>query len=405
MSQKDTKVENNELPDGYKLKKLGDLAQFINGRAFKPQEWEKEGLPIIRIQNLTNSSDHINYYSGDFDEKHLINNGDLLLAWSATLDVFIWNKSKAILNQHIFKVLPDENTISKKFLYYLLRNLIDKMKSHTHGSGMVHITKPKLLSLKVNIPSLIEQQNFVEKLDIQLKQIDLIKKEVKKQKNSINEFYRSFLQKQFINKEKWKSLKFGELFDTKYGISKKAVKDISKIKALRMNNISYDGELNTEDLTYLDLSKKEIEKHRLRKGDLLFNRTNSSELVGKTTVFNEDDLYVAVSYIVVATPKIKEINSNFVSFYLNAPEMKRYFYENCNKAISQSNFSASKLKEIYIPFPSENVQSEIVNKINLMKNKLEELKLDINTQVFATDYLSKSVLTEVFKQFKIIGEN
>ena len=61
-----------------KVKTLGSIATYINGRAFKPDEWEKEGLPIIRIQNLTDSNSSYNYSRQHFDEKFLVKNGDLL---------------------------------------------------------------------------------------------------------------------------------------------------------------------------------------------------------------------------------------------------------------------------------------------------------------------------------------
>ena len=96
---------------------LGDVADYINGRAFKPTEWESTGKPIIRIQNLTNSSTEINRTTGTFEEKYLVRSGDLLFAWSASLGAYIWNGENGWLNQHIFKVIPKEG-VSKKYLYY-----------------------------------------------------------------------------------------------------------------------------------------------------------------------------------------------------------------------------------------------------------------------------------------------
>lgn len=86
-------------------KKLGDIATFINGKAFKPSDWSNEGLPIIRIQNLTNSINDIHYYNGNIEDKYRITTGDILISWSATIDVFEWLNGDAVLNQHIFKVV------------------------------------------------------------------------------------------------------------------------------------------------------------------------------------------------------------------------------------------------------------------------------------------------------------
>ena len=87
---------------------LGTVATYINGRAFKPAEWETSGLPIIRIQNLTSSTTQVNYTTQRFEDKYLVHNGDLLFAWSASLGAHIWNGEDAWLNQHIFRVVPNE---------------------------------------------------------------------------------------------------------------------------------------------------------------------------------------------------------------------------------------------------------------------------------------------------------
>ena len=95
-----------ELPTGWGEAKLGDLANYINGRPFKPEEWEEKGRPIIRIQNLTKTNSKSNRFSGNVDEKYLIRDGDMMISWSATLGCFFHKGEESILNQHIFKVEP-----------------------------------------------------------------------------------------------------------------------------------------------------------------------------------------------------------------------------------------------------------------------------------------------------------
>ena len=396
-------IKKKELSEGWNVKKLGEIAKYINGRAFKPSEWDKKGLPIIRIQNLTSSSECTNYFSGEVEDKYIIKDGELLLAWSATLDVFIWNKGRAVLNQHIFKVIPNNNLTTKEFLFYLLKNQIEKIKSETHGSGMVHITKPKLLNLKILLPPLPIQQKIVSKLNKQMEQIEMMKKEAEKEIQNIINYYKSFLTKMYDDKS-WPKKKFGSLFYTRYGLSKASVNDPSKIKALRMNNISYEGGLDTNDICYLDLSQDELNKHRLQKSDIIFNRTNSAELVGKTTVFDIGGEYVAVSYLVVARKKDKNINSKFVSYFLNTPKMKKFFFENCDRAISQANFSASKLSEVEISTAPEPIQKEVVNKINKTKMELSKLNEFFTAQLESINQLPSSILNEVFGQYEIPEE-
>ena len=95
--------------------KLGDVATYINGYAFKPEDRGEEGLPIIRIQDLTGNAYDLGFYNGEYPEKIGINDGDVLISWSASLGVYVWNRGKALLNQHIFKVMFDKAEIDKNY--------------------------------------------------------------------------------------------------------------------------------------------------------------------------------------------------------------------------------------------------------------------------------------------------
>jgi type I restriction enzyme S subunit len=148
----------------WKTAKLIDHFDFINGKAFKPDDWGSEGLPIIRIQNLTGSTDSINYFDGPVDEKHMVRDGDFLLSWSATLDTFIWHGGDAVLNQHIFKVVPNSGTL-KMFGFHLITYEIGKLVSKVHGTSMKHITKKDLSKITSFFPTIPEQQQITRVLD------------------------------------------------------------------------------------------------------------------------------------------------------------------------------------------------------------------------------------------------
>ena len=79
-------------------KRLGDIASYINGYAFKPEQRGKKGLPIIRIQDLTGNAYDLGFYEGEYPKKIEINNGDVLISWSASLGVYIWDRGKSLLN-------------------------------------------------------------------------------------------------------------------------------------------------------------------------------------------------------------------------------------------------------------------------------------------------------------------
>ena len=166
--------------------KLGEVATFINGYAFKPQDWSSEGKEIIRIQNLTKTSKEINYYSGTIDKKYIIEDGDILISWSGTLGVFQWCGKSAVLNQHIFKVVFDKIDIDKSYFKYVVEKGLQDAVKHTHGSTMKHLTKKYFDNIMVSYTNLREQQRIASELDLlsklilrrqeQLKELNLLVK-------------------------------------------------------------------------------------------------------------------------------------------------------------------------------------------------------------------------------------
>ena len=151
---------SNDVPKDWTMRPLAFLADYHNGRAFKPDELSKEGLPVIRIAQINNPSAEYDHYSGsDISEKNLVRDGELLFSWSATLTALIWNRGDAILNQHIFKVVEKEG-VDKHYLHQLLANSIEALAEHSHGSTMKHIKKSVLSDYVVPVPKLLEQQKI-----------------------------------------------------------------------------------------------------------------------------------------------------------------------------------------------------------------------------------------------------
>jgi len=155
------KTEIGEIPEEWTRKKLSEVGKFINGYAFKPSDWKKSGIPIVRIQNLNDRQAKFNYFDGNIENKYILHDGDLLLSWSASLGVYLWKRGKAALNQHIFKVLPEEN-VDKLFLFYMLHKTIKTLKRHVHGSTMRHFKKRELDATAIALPPFPEQQKIAD---------------------------------------------------------------------------------------------------------------------------------------------------------------------------------------------------------------------------------------------------
>lgn len=148
------------------LSMLGDVAEFINGAAFKPEDWTETGLQIIRIQNLTDPTKPFNRTTRRIPEKLYVQPGDLLVSWSASLGVFEWQgPDVGLLNQHIFRVLPDEQKVDKRYLRYALEVALLDMQKHLHGATMMHVNRGEFLSTKLCLPSLPEQRRIAAILD------------------------------------------------------------------------------------------------------------------------------------------------------------------------------------------------------------------------------------------------
>ena len=161
-----------EMPEGWNCARMKQIGKYVNGYAFKPEDWGNSGKPIIRIQDLTGSNNSPNYYEGDIDEKYLIKNGDILVSWAATLDAFIWGKGEGWLNQHIFKAIPN-TSIQKDFFFWLLKVAMSHMNNdNKHGIVMQHLTLNVFGNFIIPIPPLAEQQRIAEFLDRKCAEVD-----------------------------------------------------------------------------------------------------------------------------------------------------------------------------------------------------------------------------------------
>lgn len=159
------------LPQGWMTAPIGDLCSLINGKAFKPADWAREGRPIIRIQNLNRPDAEYNYCDAEVDARFLVEPGELLFAWSGTpgtsFGAHIWNGPTAVLNQHIFRVRFDENLIEKEFFRRAINAKLEELINKAHGGvGLAHVTKGKFEATEVVLPPSAEQHRIVTKLDV-----------------------------------------------------------------------------------------------------------------------------------------------------------------------------------------------------------------------------------------------
>ena len=148
------------IPEGWNVRSFSDLAEFVNGFAFKPYHWLDEGLPIIKIKELKGgvTADTPRYHGADVDKKYFIENGAVLFSWSADLKAYVWAHGSALLNQHLFDVRPHE--VSPLFIFHALNARMDHFQARAQGTTMKHIKRSALNEVRTAIPPVEVREEF-----------------------------------------------------------------------------------------------------------------------------------------------------------------------------------------------------------------------------------------------------
>ena len=186
-------------------------------------------------------------------------------------------------------------------------------------------------------------------------------------------------------------LKLGKILsEIQYGISE-SLSEIGSIPILRMNNLQ-DGKLDLKDLKYYNPENGELDRFILMKGDVLFNRTNSFELVGKVSLFNVDGEYSFASYLIRLKADDTKLDSRFLNFYLNTPIGLAKIRKYRTPGVSQSNINAQNLKHIKIPLPNRNAQKDLMDKIE----SIEIGETQLTKKISSSKSLQKSLINQIF---------
>jgi type I restriction enzyme S subunit len=193
----------------WKTRQLGEILTLINGRAYNKDEEKDSGTPVLRIQNL-NGGNRWFYSDLQLPENKYCDEGDLLFAWSATFGPYIWWGSKVIYHYHIWKIECGPE-LDKKFAYYLLQHITDKVKSAGRGISMLHMTKSGMEAWSVQIPPLEEQKRIAAILD----QADTLRRQRQRALSRLNQLGQSIFYEMFgdvrKNSKAWPLHCFGEL--------------------------------------------------------------------------------------------------------------------------------------------------------------------------------------------------
>lgn len=285
-------------------------------------------------------------------------------------------------------LLPKSN-ILPEYLYYVVS--YKHLEKYFTGATIPHIYFKDYKNEKFNLDS----------LDMQKKIVDILSKceGIIKSRNRELELLDELVKARFVemfgdpvtNPMGWEFVTIREVVtEVRYGTSKPAVEN-GKYPYLRMNNLTVDGRLDLNDLKYIDIPKDEVEKCIVRKGDILFNRTNSIELVGKTAVFDLADDMVIAGYIIRVRLNEK-ILPEVLAQYMNLEVLKNIFRSMAKGAVNQANINAQELQNVKVYIPDMKLQKQFIE----VKNQIDKSKVAIKKSLDETQILFDSLMQKYF---------
>ena len=290
-----------------------------------------------------------------------------------------------------FKNLICSDAIYNEYLYFSLKSKTDYLNSLGRGATFKEISKSIVESIEIPLPEVNQQKEIAEKFKKLEQLISLRKQQLAK----LDELVKARFVEMFgtfpANPFRWDTGKIQDVVsDVRYGSSRPAVED-GKYPYLRMNNITYSGELDLRDTKRIDIPDSELDKCTVRRGDVLFNRTNSKELVGKTCVYNRDELMVLAGFVIRVRVN-ERIRSDVLSAFLNMDFSKRMLIGMCKTAIGQANINAKELQNIDLYIPPIELQDQFV----ALKNKIDQQKQTVQQSLEKLELLKKALMQEYF---------
>lgn len=383
------------------MARLGDVATYINGYAFKPDDWSDTGVPIIRIQDLTGNSYQTNRYNGTYDPKYEVNSGDVLISWSASLGVYIWEGETSVLNQHIFKVVFDKLPINKNYFVYQVEHILRKAQSEAHGATMKHLTKPVFVSLEFNLPSLDEQNRIAAILDKVTSLIALRKQQLAKLDELVKARFVEMFGDPVTNPMRWQEAKLLNHLDIISGYAFKS-EDFREagIPILRIGNIN-SGHFLPGNMVYWS-DDPLLEHYKMYPGDLVMSLTGTvgKDDYGNVCVLgNEFPEY----YLNQRNAKLllkPSVNTYYLSELLKFTEIKRQL-TGISRGVRQANISNKDILHLCVPIPPVELQQKFSNFV--FKTKLQKLTIQKSSDIL--DTLKKIIMQKYFNQQNMEGIN
>ena len=294
--------------------------------------------------------------------------GTVILSSRAPIGKVAIAGSEMYCNQG-FRNLICSDKINNRYLYWFLKGNTTFLNSLGRGATFKEISKKIVADIEINLSDKEQQKKVVENLERISGIIHMRKKELQKLDELVRARFVEMFGDPIKNPKGWEMVTIGDIVtEVRYGTSKPAVED-GRYPYLRMNNITADGHLDLNNLKYIDIPDDEIEKCVVRKGDVLFNRTNSIDLVGKTAIFDLTEDMVIAGYIIRIRLN-ERLLPEVLSQYMNLKVIKDILRSMAKGAVNQANINAQELQSIKIYIPDMELQNQFavfVNQIDKSK--------------------------------------
>lgn len=386
------------------MAKLGDVCTVVSGTTPKsthPEYWDGD-LNWVTPAELTDESDVIYESQRKITQQAVTDSslksfpaGTVLLSSRAPIGKVAIAGIEMYCNQG-FKNLVCSQNIYNRYLYHFLKSKTSYLNSLGRGATFKEISKSIVENIEIPLPSLDEQRKIAAVLD---KVSDLIAKR-RQQLDKLDLLVKARFVEMFgtfpANEHDWLVGTIRDVIqEARYGSSRPAVEG-GQYLYLRMNNITYSGELDLTDIKQIDVPESELPKCTVKRGDVLFNRTNSKELVGKTCVYDRDEMMVLAGFVIRVRVNDRVL-SEFLSAFLNTDFSKQMLLGMCKTAIGQANINAQEMQNIGIYIPPVDLQKEFV----AFKQQVNKSKNIIRSSLEKLEMLKKALMQEYFEKGEI----
>lgn len=383
--------------------KLNELANIYLGVTHTP-EYVFEGVPFLSVKDISGGKicfDDCKYISKEeydsLSEGAKPKVGDMMFCRVGTLGKpIIIPEGTPLFGTFVslgYLRNRNSNRCDLNYLkYWMYSNSFWKqVNANVKGASQVNLNTGWLSKFDIDLPGIAEQRYRISVLDKCKSVIEKREAELAALDNLIKARFVEMFGDPVKNPKGWEVVTIGDIVtEVRYGTSKPAVEG-GKYPYLRMNNLTADGHLDLNDLKYIDIPDDEIEKCVVRKGDVLFNRTNSIELVGKTVVFDLQEDMIIAGYIIRVRLN-KRLLPEILSQYMNLEALKDILRSMAKGAVNQANINAQELQSIKVYIPDMELQKQFIE----MKNQVDKSKVAVQKALDETQMLFDSLMQEYF---------